>query len=270
MTVMIGISMGIFVFLSTLGIVFYLLWFGGSFERIAQQAQGYPDYLYAPKQKVSSRKSLQDNSNLEKENLFGKDHSWEMRPLDWNMDREALFTSSHDEESDETIWFYLPYGPFENGMEMQNVLSTRCKNLHQTPYVILFHQKVVGCMIMTIEQDSKRVTIQNLWYDSSLHGSGLITRIMEAWLNIIMENGYRRIVWTCDAENVRGRKVAHGLGFTLEGILRQVSIVKQCNVDMAVFSIIDKEWPLIQHHLQDKVQVLDRKKQAMKEKEKQN
>ena len=56
------------------------------------------------------------------------------------------------------------------------------------------------------------------------------------------DNGYRRYEWKCNALNRRSRNSAQRLGFSYEGVFRQMAIVKGKNRDTAWFAIIDKEW----------------------------
>ena len=55
--------------------------------------------------------------------------------------------------------------------------------------------------------------------------------------------GYRRYEWKCDARNLPSRRAAQRLGFSYEGVFRQMSVVKGRNRDTAWFSVIDSEWP---------------------------
>ena len=60
------------------------------------------------------------------------------------------------------------------------------------------------------------------------------------------DNGYRRYEWKCNALNMRSRKAAQRLGFSYEGVFRQMTISKGRNRDTAWFAIIDKDWQVIQ------------------------
>ena len=63
--------------------------------------------------------------------------------------------------------------------------------------------------------------------------------LMMKW---VFENGYRRYEWKCNALNLKSRNAAQRLGFSYEGVFRQMMIVKGRNRDTAWFSIIDREW----------------------------
>ena len=55
--------------------------------------------------------------------------------------------------------------------------------------------------------------------------------------------GYRRLTWKCNALNMPSRRAAARLGFTYEGTLRDVLVVKGRVRSTAWFSILAEEWP---------------------------
>ena len=55
--------------------------------------------------------------------------------------------------------------------------------------------------------------------------------------------GYRRYEWKCNALHDGSRRAALRLGFTYEGVHRQLVIAKGRNRDNAWFSMLDSEWP---------------------------
>ena len=57
--------------------------------------------------------------------------------------------------------------------------------------------------------------------------------------------GNRRYEWKCNNLNVASKKAAIRLGFTFEGVFRQMNVFKGRNRDTAWFSILDKEWEKI-------------------------
>ena len=59
------------------------------------------------------------------------------------------------------------------------------------------------------------------------------------------EAGYRRYEWKCNALNQASRRAAQRLGFSFEGIFRQMMIVKGRNSDTAWFATIEHEWPAL-------------------------
>ena len=61
----------------------------------------------------------------------------------------------------------------------------------------------------------------------------------------VFEAGYRRYEWKCNALNQASRRAAQRLGFSFEGIFRQMMIVKGRNLDTAWFAAIDRELPAL-------------------------
>ncbi len=60
---------------------------------------------------------------------------------------------------------------------------------------------------------------------------------------VFEELKYRRYEWKCDSLNRRSCNAALRLGFTFEGIFRQMIVYKGRNRDIAWYSMLDCEWP---------------------------
>ena len=54
--------------------------------------------------------------------------------------------------------------------------------------------------------------------------------------------GYRRYEWKCNALNAPSRRAAQRLGFSFEGVFRQMMIVKGRNRDTAWFAMTELDW----------------------------
>lgn len=100
-----------------------------------------------------------------------------------------------------------------------------------------------------------RVEIDSLWLTPAFQGTrGVLAETVLLLLTHLFEAvGYRRVEWRCDGHNVRGRRAAHSLGFTFEGVLRKHRIVKDCNYDTVVFAAINSEWPAMKEQLGSKL-----------------
>jgi len=72
------------------------------------------------------------------------------------------------------------------------------------------------------------------------------TEAMYLMMKWAFDNGYRRYEWKCNALNLRSRNAAQRLGFSYEGVFRQMTIAKGRNRDTAWFAMIDKEWQRIE------------------------
>jgi ribosomal-protein-serine acetyltransferase len=81
------------------------------------------------------------------------------------------------------------------------------------------------------------------WIDKDFEGRGIITRCCSVLIDYLFEvRGLNRIQINCNVENVRSRAVPERLGFTLEGIHRQVERLQGKFGDWAVYAILKDEW----------------------------
>lgn len=85
-----------------------------------------------------------------------------------------------------------------------------------------------------------------LHFSPALQQSRLATAAMVLLMQNAFALGYRRYEWKCDALNLPSRRAAQRLGFSFEGIHRQVRVAHNRNRDTAWFSILDQEWPQLQ------------------------
>ena len=68
---------------------------------------------------------------------------------------------------------------------------------------------------------------------------------MYLMMKTVFDLGYRRYEWKCDALNAASRRAALRLGFSFEGIFRQAIVYKGRSRDTAWYSVVDREWPLL-------------------------
>ncbi len=170
-----------------------------------------------------------------------------LRPVDPSRDAPALFAGAHGDRAIETLWTYLPYGPFENEQVLQAWLVERAASKDPLFLTVVEHAQelAVGMVsFMRIEETHRCLELGNIWYGTN-HQRGVANP--EAVYLMLCEAfdrlGYRRVEWKCDALNERSRKAALRLGFTFEGIFRKHFIIKGRNRDTAWFSLLEEEWP---------------------------
>ncbi|MDR3410898.1 MAG: GNAT family protein [Formivibrio sp.] len=84
-----------------------------------------------------------------------------------------------------------------------------------------------------------------LHFSPALQQSRLATAAMVLLMQNAFALGYRRYEWKCDSLNVPSRRAAQRLGFSFEGIHRQVRVTQRRNRDTAWYSILDQEWPAL-------------------------
>ena len=143
-------------------------------------------------------------------------------------------------------WAYLPYGPFDTLESYQNWLADKAAKQDPTFFAILRQSdgKAVGvASFLRINQTDGSIEVGHIHYSPLLQRTREGTEAMFLMMKWAFENGYRRYEWKCNASNKKSRYAAQRLGFSYEGVFRQMSISKGRNRNTAWFAAIDKEWP---------------------------
>ena len=171
-----------------------------------------------------------------------------LEPLDLSRHGEALhqaFCRSQDDRD----WTYMFYGPFPSLAEFLDWIQALA--LGEDP---LFHAVInsasgeaVGMAgYLRIEPEMGSIEVGHIHFSPLIQRTPLATEAMYLMMERVFDQlGYRRYEWKCDALNERSRRAALRLGFSFEGIFRQMMVTKGRSRDTAWFSIIDKEWPQI-------------------------
>ena len=82
------------------------------------------------------------------------------------------------------------------------------------------------------------------WIGAEYEGKGIITRSCRALVSYAFETlDLNRIVIRCQPENRLSSAVAKRLGFTYEGTLRECAKHNGAVHDLAVYSVLRREWP---------------------------
>jgi len=171
--------------------------------------------------------------------------SWvTVEPLDFAKHADALW---HGVEGHDSLWRYMPYGPFEP-REAFDAHLKRCEASADP----LFHAivdavsgRAVGvATLMRIDTANRVIEVGGIVFTPALQRTRGATEAMYLLARHVFENlQYRRYEWKCNALNEPSRRAALRLGFSFEGIFRQHMIVKGENRDTAWFSMLDLEWP---------------------------
>ena len=142
-------------------------------------------------------------------------------------------------------WRYLPYGPFATLAEYQTWLDAEATKTDPSFFAIisLSDNKAVGiASYLRINQNDGSIEVGHIHYSPLLQRTRAGTEAMYLMMKWAFENGYRRYEWKCNALNKRSRNAAQRLGFSYEGVFRQMSISKGKNRNTAWFAAIDQEW----------------------------
>lgn len=168
-------------------------------------------------------------------------------------DCAALLWNTFQGADNDTLYTYMPYGPFKDFESYRQHIETLSKSLDPQFYVVLNRKTgdLVG-QISHLRIDPKNGTIEigHIMYGPSLQRTVAATEAFYLMAKKAFDDGFRRLEWKCDANNAPSRRAALRLGHTFEGIFRQHMIVKGRNRDSAWFSILDSEWPLCRKALE--------------------
>ena len=171
-----------------------------------------------------------------------------LRPLVASNYSEELFLSN-SLDKDGINWAYLPYGPFKTELEYHKWIESFEKNDDPVFFAIISKKlnKAIGiASYLRINPADGLIEVGHINYSPLLQRTTEATEAMFLMMKWAFDNGYRRYEWKCNALNLRSRNSAQRLGFSYEGVFRQMAIVKGQNRDTAWFAIIDKEWEKVE------------------------
>jgi len=159
-----------------------------------------------------------------------------------------------------------------DGAELERYMSLALQQRDDgvgIPFVVieLAKQRVVGSTrffdiqrwASTTSEDWDAVEIGATWLSPSVQRSGLNREMKLLMLQHAFEVRHaRRVCLKTDARNNRSRDAIAGIGATFEGILRNFSPASDGPVrDVAMFAIIDREWPEVAARLRRRLSTSD-------------
>jgi RimJ/RimL family protein N-acetyltransferase len=168
-----------------------------------------------------------------------------LRPLNPQMDAAVLYRLSHGENVDET-WAEMKVGPFAD----EDAFAVHVAELASDPKRAFFSiidigEAVLGWLcLMEAKVQHKTIELGYVLFTPRMQRTTLATEVLYLVIrHVFSDLGYRRLEWTCTAENVRSRSCASRLGFVYEGTLRQGLVLKGRPRDICVYSMLSSEWP---------------------------
>jgi RimJ/RimL family protein N-acetyltransferase len=148
---------------------------------------------------------------------------------------------------EDTLWSYLPYGPFTDEAAFAAWVESRLPLEDPFSYAIVDGEsgRAVGIFaLMEIRPMTRVIEVGNVLYSPALQRRPLGTEAQFLLARYAFETlGYRRYEWKTNALNAASRRAAERYGFTFEGVFRQHMVVKGRNRDTVWFSMLDSEWP---------------------------
>ena len=172
----------------------------------------------------------------------------DLKPLIASEFAEELFISNAiDKEG--INWTYLPYGPFDSQADYTQWIKSFEEGDDPVFFAIISKKlkKAIGiASFLRINPTKGLIEVGHINYSPLLQKTTEATEAMFLMMKWVFDNGYRRYEWKCNALNLKSRRAAQRLGFSYEGVFRQMTISKGRNRDTAWFAIIDKEWAEIE------------------------
>lgn len=145
-----------------------------------------------------------------------------------------------------TLFDYMFYGPFSEVEPLREQIAKFADSKDPQFYTIcdLKSAQLWGyASLLRIDVPHRVIEIGHVMYSPVLQRTVAATEVQYLLASKAFKDGYRRLEWKCDANNLGSRRAAIRLGYTFEGVFRNHMIVKGRNRDSAWFSITDHEWP---------------------------
>lgn len=168
-----------------------------------------------------------------------------LEPL--NADAHAF--GLHDAfQGHDTLWDYMPYGPFTSGTAYHR--WARQREAGEDPRFFVLIDQTTGqpggiASYLRITPEAGSIEVGHICIAPRMQRGAAATEAMFLMMDWAFRAGYRRYEWKCNALNQASRRAAQRLGFSFEGVFRNHLIVKGRNRDTAWFSVIDTEWPAL-------------------------
>ncbi|NLS11876.1 GNAT family N-acetyltransferase [Vibrio sp. SM6] len=175
-------------------------------------------------------------------------HFCRLEPLNVAKHSQTLFAANALNQ-DDTLWTYLPYGPFATLSDYQSWLALSEQSQDPQFYAVVDNAsgEAIGVIsYLRITPEAGTIEIGHLCFSPRLQKTPAATETVYLLMAKAFELGYRRCEWKCDALNQPSRHAALRYGFTFEGIFRQAGVYKGRNRDTAWFAVLDNEWPILQ------------------------
>lgn len=110
-------------------------------------------------------------------------------------------------------------------------------------FVIYFEQRFAGLIGLKDTDETNKKTEIGYWLSSGFQHKGVVTKCCKTLIAYAFENmKMNRVQLKAGTENVRSRAVAERLGFELEGIERDGELHSRGYIDLAVYSLLKKDF----------------------------
>lgn len=174
-----------------------------------------------------------------------------IEPLEADRHCDALFAAFNaDPEylAGGSRWTYRFQNGFDTRAELfAYLVSIETKSdAHFGVYIDRASGKAGGLgSLMSIDPEQGTIEVGAIMLGPGMSQSSAGTEALILQIRWAFDLGYRRMEWTCDPINAASMRAAQRLGFSYDLTFRQRYVSKGRNRDMAIFSILDQDWPAI-------------------------
>ncbi len=168
-----------------------------------------------------------------------------LEPLDPRRHGGDLFATA--DCAPDSLWDYLPYGPFHDARVFETWLTTCAGSADPVFYALRESAtgKAAGMTsFLNIVPANRSIEIGHIWFGPGLQKTRAATEAIYRMIAHAFDDlGYRRVEWKCNALNAPSRAAAQRFGFRFEGIFLRHMIAKGKNRDTAWYGLVIDDWP---------------------------
>ena len=183
-------------------------------------------------------------------------HVVRLEALNADQHRDGLIAAG----ADSRIWTYVRFPPADTpaGMNAHIAELIRRRNAgDEVPYVVIQQSSntIVGVTRFIELRPAHKGLELGTWLNPQVHGDGTNIEIKYLMLQYAFEVlGCIRVQIKTNANNSAAQRSLVALGATYEGLFRNHYILHDGSVrDSLFYSIIDREWPTIKAHIQQRL-----------------
>lgn len=108
--------------------------------------------------------------------------------------------------------------------------------------------QLIGAVTMNHVDLENRSTYLGYWLSTSAAGRGLMTSAVRVVVGILLrDRDFHRVVIAVDPRNVKSRAIPERLGFTQEGVLRDVYRHGDRYIDWVIYAMLAPDWAELKH-----------------------
>ena len=142
---------------------------------------------------------------------------------------------------------WLPWIDYTKSVEDERAFisntRTQYENNQSFTYAIWYQQQIAGIAGYNEIDWANRKTEIGYWLAAQQQGKGIMTRACRALIEYAFDDlKLHKVEIRCATMNIRSCAIPQRLGFTQEGIMRQVEWLYDHFVDHKLYGLLESEW----------------------------